>query len=360
MPAEARREQLLDAAAKVILEDGFDALTIESAANAAGVSRTLAYSYFGGIDGLLNELFAREFSAVYDRIGPALSEGGTFEDRIRRKVSAYFGFIEERRDILIQLRANIHSAQHREERRQRWSVWESYVADIIRQEFVVADDIARPLARILMSIDNSCVNIWYQSGLPRKLMEDVCCRFQLAGLADFLVRRRNEEAIDVVADGARSALSPQAAEILDHARRLVRSAGPDGLTMRELAAQCGLRPAALYVHFADKAAIADHLYEEIVDDYRQTLATALSSTRDAQPQALARALTEFTVRVRPAYLFAVRHGSLSDWALRDEMPEPTLLDIVCDGLVLRELKQPASQPVAESWVPVITAALTCS
>jgi AcrR family transcriptional regulator len=59
MSKEARREQLLDAALGIVREHGADGLTLVTLAEAAGVSRPIAYGHFGTRTGLLLALYRR-------------------------------------------------------------------------------------------------------------------------------------------------------------------------------------------------------------------------------------------------------------------------------------------------------------
>lgn len=59
MSAEQRRAQLLDVCARIVDVDGFAAATLERVAGEAGVSRTVLYQHFGGLDGLLEALVQR-------------------------------------------------------------------------------------------------------------------------------------------------------------------------------------------------------------------------------------------------------------------------------------------------------------
>jgi AcrR family transcriptional regulator len=56
---QARREQLLDAALEIVRTHGADALTLVTLAEAAGVSRPIAYDHFGTRAGLLVALYRR-------------------------------------------------------------------------------------------------------------------------------------------------------------------------------------------------------------------------------------------------------------------------------------------------------------
>jgi len=59
MSAEARREQLLDVTTEIASEHGFTAVSIESVARGAGITRPIIYQHFGDLEGLLNAVVER-------------------------------------------------------------------------------------------------------------------------------------------------------------------------------------------------------------------------------------------------------------------------------------------------------------
>jgi AcrR family transcriptional regulator len=69
---EARREQLLDAALRLVREQGADGLTLVTLAEAAGVSRPIAYGHFGTRTGLLLALYRRLEERHRDAVTDAL------------------------------------------------------------------------------------------------------------------------------------------------------------------------------------------------------------------------------------------------------------------------------------------------
>jgi AcrR family transcriptional regulator len=71
-PAE-RREQLMDAALQVIARDGYDAVTIESVAREAGVTRPVVYNVFDGLDALLFALLDRQERRALGRLTDTIS-----------------------------------------------------------------------------------------------------------------------------------------------------------------------------------------------------------------------------------------------------------------------------------------------
>jgi AcrR family transcriptional regulator len=60
MPPEQRREQLIDAALHVILDQGYGGVSIEAIARAAGVTRPVVYDHFPNLGELLQALIERE------------------------------------------------------------------------------------------------------------------------------------------------------------------------------------------------------------------------------------------------------------------------------------------------------------
>jgi AcrR family transcriptional regulator len=88
-PADVRRDQLLDAAERVLLERGLRATTVADVAEAAGVAKGTMYLYFRSRDELLAGLRARYLA----RYTAALDAGGTSaRERMRRLVVALFEF----------------------------------------------------------------------------------------------------------------------------------------------------------------------------------------------------------------------------------------------------------------------------
>lgn len=60
LPPEERREQLLDAALRLIIERGYAGVSIEAVARAAGVTRPVVYDHFPNLGRLLHALVERE------------------------------------------------------------------------------------------------------------------------------------------------------------------------------------------------------------------------------------------------------------------------------------------------------------
>lgn len=73
VPAEVRREQLLDAALAIIVRDGYDAVSLDAIAREAGVTRPVVYGIFeGGLRDLLGTLLDRQQERALSQLADAL------------------------------------------------------------------------------------------------------------------------------------------------------------------------------------------------------------------------------------------------------------------------------------------------
>lgn len=96
MAAQDRRRQLLDVSRDLVNSDGFDALTVESVARSAGVTRPVVYDLFGDLDGLVTALIDREqqiaLAPLLELVGHGDPEGpGSIEEFVE---VALTGFLE--------------------------------------------------------------------------------------------------------------------------------------------------------------------------------------------------------------------------------------------------------------------------
>jgi AcrR family transcriptional regulator len=59
MNAQERRDQLLDVLSEIVLAEGYGAVSIDRVSRDAEIARTVIYSHFGNLDGLLHALIER-------------------------------------------------------------------------------------------------------------------------------------------------------------------------------------------------------------------------------------------------------------------------------------------------------------
>ncbi len=84
----ARKQQLLDAAARIFADHGYAGLTMVAVAEEAGVSRRLVYDHFGDVAGLYAAFFADRAGRYYDMIDAVFAEAG---DDVQQAFLGVFG-----------------------------------------------------------------------------------------------------------------------------------------------------------------------------------------------------------------------------------------------------------------------------
>ena len=87
---EARRNQLLDCARDIILQQGLSTLTMEILAQEAGVSNPLIYKYFDTRLQVLQELLIREYSAFRSSVTNNLAQANSYREAVRIYVDINF------------------------------------------------------------------------------------------------------------------------------------------------------------------------------------------------------------------------------------------------------------------------------
>ncbi len=96
MPPEERREQLIDSALSVIVQKGYEGVSVESIARTAGVTRPVIYDHFPNLGALLQALIEREERCALEQLAAVVPDAPSrdgdpaklFADAVRRFLDA--------------------------------------------------------------------------------------------------------------------------------------------------------------------------------------------------------------------------------------------------------------------------------
>jgi AcrR family transcriptional regulator len=174
LTGEQRRENFLDIAAEIIVEQGLEGLTMEGLAARAGVSKALGYRYFENRDALLVAVLQRESSRYDTRVATALQGASTFEDRARAMVDVFLDAVAERGalfTVLTQARLSDDSAFEAERKRRNRQV-EEYMARLLQAESGVDDESALIASSIFLMGALGLIIAWVERDLPRERVVD--------------------------------------------------------------------------------------------------------------------------------------------------------------------------------------------
>jgi AcrR family transcriptional regulator len=85
-----RREDLLDADGQLILSGGVEAVSMETVADRAGVSRPLVYKHFASKNELLTGVYRREALTIYDEVAADVRAATKLPEMYRALVEPRF------------------------------------------------------------------------------------------------------------------------------------------------------------------------------------------------------------------------------------------------------------------------------
>ena len=196
LAADVRREHLLDVAAQILLEEGFEAVTMEAVKERAGVSRGLAYVHFANADDLALALYEREAKELDRRIAEVRHAPGGLEGRVRAAVKVYFDFAAERGGLMAILQNKLggrwskRSVQKALSR--RFELWSS----ALETELGLPDGPAEALARASVAAVEAFAGGWRMKKMKRAEAEGMAVAFALGGLRDAIAARTRTSASD--------------------------------------------------------------------------------------------------------------------------------------------------------------------
>ena len=93
---EARATQILDVAARLLMDEGFTEVSMERMGREAGVSKALIYNYFPNRNDLLRALLEREVGALRQTQVREVAAAENFHDLVRRTTRLYIEHMQAR------------------------------------------------------------------------------------------------------------------------------------------------------------------------------------------------------------------------------------------------------------------------
>lgn len=180
----ARRDQILDVAARVIVQEGLQAATMERVARAAGVSKALVYTYFSTRDVLLGALLQREQAELGDRGMAAALRAETFPDLIVRTTRHYLEHVRDRGPLIAALLADPATAALMEaESRVSRDQTIRYLVRATRRAYGLPLPRAIAAVDLLMAVTGRAGKLVADGELEIETAVDMCLQIAVGGLA---------------------------------------------------------------------------------------------------------------------------------------------------------------------------------
>lgn len=189
-----RRSQILDETAKLVIEEGLSAVSMETVGRICGISKALVYSYFPNREYLLAALLLRDQNELRDRGLQKALQAKSFADLIRQTTRLYLEQTRERGALTQALLSDPSVARLMEEdnrndldRTIRFFVREG------RREYGLTLPIAIAVVDMLMSVTGQAGKHTASGSLDIDTAEEMCVALIIGGM-ERLSRRLNERA----------------------------------------------------------------------------------------------------------------------------------------------------------------------
>ena len=170
---EARKEMILDHAAKFIAADGVSALSMERLGKEAGISKSLVYAYYPSMTELLQALLKREYALLRAQQIIAADSAGTFEQLVRRITRSYLAYIEDRGLLLERLMAEPSVATLGDPTKFKRSTAVNHIAEIVADTFNIDIEVAIPVVDISFGMPAAAGNYLIHNHANRQTIEDI-------------------------------------------------------------------------------------------------------------------------------------------------------------------------------------------
>lgn len=179
---EVRRSQILDDAARLILEEGLTAVTMERLGRESGVSKALVYNYFPSREVLLASLLHREQADLDSRGMERALKAESYEDLIRQTTRTYLEHTSERGALIQALLADPSVARLMEaesaeglERTIRYFVRET------RREYGLNREMATLAVQMLMAMTDRAGKLVAERAVDIPMAEEMCVQIITGG-----------------------------------------------------------------------------------------------------------------------------------------------------------------------------------
>lgn len=163
-----RRDLLLDACAEVVRRHGVEAVSMESVAQAAGVSRPLLYKHFPNRDAVLAALFRREAAAVHRRLARRVAAACDLESMFDELVGGALEVCATDDVLLRLLEAGVRTASLAAEQRARDARTARAFAGRAVAELGLEPDDALQLVAMLLTLVPDVLRRWLRAPTPER------------------------------------------------------------------------------------------------------------------------------------------------------------------------------------------------
>lgn len=171
--------QIIDAAVKVIAENGFHGSQVSKIAKAAGVADGTIYLYFKNKEDILTTMFKEKMGEFIEKIVQAIGEKKTAEEKLSTLIYMHFDLLAKNKQLAIVTQLELRQSNYelRMEINQILKPYLLLIDDIIKEginQNLFRNDLNIPLVRqmIFGTLDEIVTN-WVMKECKYNLMDEV-------------------------------------------------------------------------------------------------------------------------------------------------------------------------------------------
>ena len=181
---EERINSILDVTAQIVADQGLSAVTMDSVAKGAGISKGLVYNYFPDRIDLLAALLDRELAVTNEYIIDAAASTKDFEHMVRLTNRIYLNHMQDKGAILQRLFSDPAVVEIVNERRgPSKAITRRYLIKQVALNYGLPENLAKFAIDLSAGLTSAAAKYVYeQNDVDFQLAEDVCVDMTIAVL----------------------------------------------------------------------------------------------------------------------------------------------------------------------------------
>lgn len=181
---EKRKALILDMAAKVVIEEGVSAVSMERLGREAEVSKALVYNYFPNRNELLAALLYRDFEALKKENRRVAEIAKSFSEMVRLTIRSYLHHVRERGSLLRRLLSEpAVVALVQKVRKKDEETYTRYLVKQVQENCHLPLEIAIVVVDMCNGISEAASKYVYDEKMNFQLIEDLCVNMTMAALS---------------------------------------------------------------------------------------------------------------------------------------------------------------------------------
>jgi len=170
---KARKNMILDCAAKLVAGEGVSAVTMERLGSEAEISKALVYNYFPSVTLLLQTLLTREYRHLRRLQLEAAESSETLEQMVRRVTKVYLSYISDRGLIIERLSLEPSVANSGDPNKYGRDPAVNYLAEILCDNFNIDIEVARATVDISYGMPTAAGQYLIHNDINLQTIEDI-------------------------------------------------------------------------------------------------------------------------------------------------------------------------------------------